>query len=147
MLVQTVRFGELEIKDTSIIHFVSPILGFEEERKFVFIPSSDEDSHFIYLQSIEDANLAFVLADPFPFYTGYEFDIEDKWIQKLKLDAKEDVEIRVVTTVRSPQDISVNLKAPIIINRKNNDAAQIILDNSRYTTRHSLFSNPSQGGE
>lgn len=138
MKVQSARFGEIEVAEDSVLQFVSAILGFQEETQYVLIPQVEE-SPFQYIQSMRDPNLTFVLADPFLFCADYEFNIEERWLQKLDLHSQEDVDIRVITTVRSASDISINLKAPIIINKRNKEAIQIVLDNTEYSTRYSLL--------
>ncbi|WP_162009996.1 flagellar assembly protein FliW [Paenibacillus xylanilyticus] len=138
MKVQSARFGEIEVAEDSVLQFVSAILGFQEETQYVLIPQVEE-SPFQYIQSIKDPNLTFVLADPFLFCADYEFTIEDRWLQKLDLQSQEDVDIRAITTVRSSSDISINLKAPIVINKKSKEAMQIVLDSADYSTRYSLL--------
>lgn len=137
MKVQSTRFGEIEVSQDSVIQFVSAILGFQEDTQYVLIPQVEE-SPFQYIQSIKDPNLTFVLADPFLFFTDYEFNIEERWLKKLDLHGQEDVDIRVITTVRSSEDISINLKAPIVINKKSKEAMQIVLESGDYSTRYSL---------
>ncbi|CAI6081267.1 Flagellar assembly factor FliW [Paenibacillus sp. JJ-100] len=138
MKVHSVRFGEIEVAEDSVIEFVSAILGFQEETRYVLIPQIEE-SPFQYIQSITDPNLTFVLADPFLFCAEYEFNIDERWQKKLNLHSQEDVDIRVITTVRSSTDISINLKAPIVINKKSKKAMQIVLENMDYSTRYSLL--------
>ena len=145
MKVQSTRFGEIEVSQGSVIQFVSAILGFQEDTQYVLIPQVEE-SPFQYIQSTKDPNLTFVLADPFLFYADYEFNIEERWLKKLDLQEHEDVDIRVITTVRSSEDISINLKAPIVINKKSKDAMQIVLENGDFPTRYSLV-NGQRGAE
>ena len=42
MLIQTTRFGEVEIQDQDILTFPSGMLGFSSERHFVMI---EDESH------------------------------------------------------------------------------------------------------
>ncbi|MFB5674712.1 flagellar assembly protein FliW [Paenibacillus terreus] len=140
MFIQTSRFGEIEVQEKDMITFVSPVLGFANLKKYVII-NALENSLFQYMQSLEDKDLTFVLADPFQWFPDYEFELERRWLQKLKLKSKKDVDIWAITTLRSSSDISINLKAPIVINTKSNEAAQIILEGLDYPTRYSLIDN------
>lgn len=144
MFVQTARFGEVEIEDTAIINFVSPILGFTEMTRYFLIQSSEE-SHFEFMQSVEDPNLTFVLTDPFLFQPDYEFDIEGRWLDKLNLPSEEFVDIKVITTIRSSTNVTMNLKAPIVINKITKEGVQIILESSDYSTRCSLIDHHGEG--
>ena len=50
MKIRTRDFGVIEIEDTSEITFVSPILGFENQSRFVFLNDDSIGSHFAFLQ-------------------------------------------------------------------------------------------------
>lgn len=140
MLILTSRFGEIEAQEKDMITFVSPVLGFTGLKRYVII-NALENTIFQFMQSLEDKDLTFVLADPFQWLPDYEFDLEDHWLRKLGIKSKHDVNIRVIATIRSSSDISINLKAPIIINIESNEAAQIILEGSDYSSRYSLIDN------
>jgi len=146
MLVKTSRFGNIDIEENDVVDFVCPILGFAEERKYIIINQFEQES-FQYLQSITEPNLTFVLANPFHFDEHYDFILEDHWVEELQVQSKEDVAVKVITTVRSATDITINLAAPIIINNKNQKAAQIVLESSNYSTKFSIISNKREGGE
>ena len=60
MNIKTTRFGEVEINDEKIIDFEQGIPGFEEETKFVIIPY-DEKSPFLFMQSVKQEDLAFLI--------------------------------------------------------------------------------------
>lgn len=137
MLVQTARFGELEVSEDEVWSFVNPILGFEMNSRYISI--SQENSLFEFFQSVEDEHLTFVVTDPFIFCKEYEFTLGQQWLDALHVDKEEQVAIRTIVTVRSSSDISINLKAPIVMNSRTREAAQIILDRSEYETRYSII--------
>lgn len=136
MLIRTARFGDLEVDEQSFWIMRNPILGFEEKKKFVVVPQ--KDSTFEYFQSVDDEHLTFILADPFTFFRNYDFLLEQRWIEMLQLKSDREIIIRTIVTVRTPQEISLNLKAPIIMNTSLREAAQIVLDAPGYSTRHSI---------
>ncbi|WHX48722.1 flagellar assembly protein FliW [Paenibacillus woosongensis] len=144
MIVQTARFGKIEVYPDTTWDFLVPILGFEEYKNFVGI--AQEDSPFEFIQSLDEENLTFVLTDPFMFYPEYEFTLEQRWRDILQIEKEDEVIVRSVVTVRSPSDITLNLKAPIIMNPKSRKAAQIILEQSEYETRHPLNKVEDQEG-
>ena len=63
MLIQTSRFGEIEVEENQIISFPSGLVGFSEDRRFV-IREDDAAAPFLWLQSVEDNGLAFVMIEP-----------------------------------------------------------------------------------
>ncbi|MCM3261530.1 flagellar assembly protein FliW [Paenibacillus lautus] len=139
MFVSTKRFGPIEIESNQMIVFESPILGFGDYKKYVLLQSEDKNSPFEFLQSVENENLSFIVTDPFAFFPEYEFRLEPHWIETLAVSDESDIIVMVVVTVRSANDISCNLKAPIVINKSNNSAAQIVLDQVSYMTQQPLL--------
>ena len=142
-IIDTVRFGKIEVEEGKIISFFDGIPGFEEEKKFLVIPYSEE-SPFVFLQSLKTAELAFLMTTPFVFFPEYEFEIDDESIEALGIEKEEDLLIYVLLTLpgKDIKQMTANLLAPIVINQQNHQAKQIILDKSEYKTKHLLF--PSQ---
>ncbi|WP_068783807.1 flagellar assembly protein FliW [Paenibacillus phocaensis] len=137
MIVNTARFGEIEAVSDNTWTFVSPILGFEQYKQFISL--SEGQGPFEFFQSLEDEHLTFVVTDPFRFYLNYDFSLEQRWLDLLHIEKVEQVVVRSIVAVRSSSDISINLKAPIIMNSKTKEAAQIILDRSEYQTRYLIM--------
>ena len=81
MQIQTALFGELTISESDIINFPEGLPGFKAEKKFILIPL-EEDSPFFYLQSIKEAELCLLLADPFTFFTDYQIKLSDVVLQQ-----------------------------------------------------------------
>ncbi|MGC6583526.1 flagellar assembly protein FliW [Paenibacillus sp. Dod16] len=139
MIINTKKFGQIEIESNQVIVFESPILGFGDLKKYVLLPSEDKKGPFEFLQSIENGNLSFIVTDPFVFFPEYEFQLEPQWIETLAVSDEFDIIVLIIVTVRSAEDISCNLKAPIVINKANNRAAQIVLDQVDYKTQQPLL--------
>ncbi len=140
MIIETTHFGTIEINDETIITFDYGIPGFEDTRRYGIIMGDDKDSPFKWIQSVEKSELAFALVDPFSIRNDYEFDIKDEYVSLLGIEDASKVMVLCIVVV--PEDIkmiSMNLKAPIIINTQNNKAAQIILDTDKYSVRHYIF--------
>lgn len=139
MILNTKRFGKIEIDNNQMIVFESPILGFEDFQKYILLQSEEKTSPFEFLQSAEDEDLSFIVTDPFVFFPQYEFHLEPHWLEALAITNESDITIMVIVTVRSPDDISCNLKAPVVINKSNHSAAQIVLEHGGYTTQQPLL--------
>lgn len=138
MLINTVTFGEIEIEKEKIITFENKILGFEEYNQFTIINSPDDET-FYWLQSLQEPELSFIMVNPVSFVEDYNIIISDKIQNKMDIKSLEDIVVYTLVTIgKNGQYISTNLKAPIIINTKNNQAAQLVLD-SDYPTRYYLF--------
>ncbi|SFC24061.1 flagellar assembly factor FliW [Bacillus sp. OV322] len=138
MNITTKYHGEQEIKQDDILTFESGIPGFIEEKGFCVLPL--EDSPFYVLQSINSANTAFIMADPFTFFKEYEFDLADEVMENLKIQSNEHVAVFVILTIKEPfNKTTANLQAPIIINTKSQLGKQYIINRGAYTTRHKII--------
>ena len=62
-------------------------------------------------------------------------------VEALSLDSDEDAVIYTLVTIPDGDvsRLSANLLAPVVVNKKNGKARQVILEKSNYTTRHLLF--------
>ena len=144
--IMTSRFGEIEAADESIIHFAAGIPAFEEEREFILIPY-EEDSPYVFLQSVRTPELAFLMTMPLTFFQDYEFTIDDDVEAELGLTSPEEVVIYAILTLAGNEirDLTANLMAPIVINAKTRRGKQIVRDRSPYTTKHRLFPAEKEG--
>lgn len=140
MILKTAKFGEVEIQEDLVFDFIEPILGYEHLKKFALVDHMP-DSPFKWLQSIEDENVALPVTMPSFFNIKYEFTIPDDKAEKLDIKAPEDVLILNVVNVPNgrPQDTTINLIGPIIVNVNNKKAMQLVLVNTNYSVRHKLF--------
>ena len=141
MEICTRDFGTIEIDESSIIRFADGIIGFEDYHDFVLLDDGDDMSPFRRLQSVEDSGLAFILLDPFSVKPDYEFTIDDDMAARLSIGSDEDVVVFSIVVI--PDDIklmSINLKAPIIINSEERRGAQYIIDRGDYGVRHYILS-------
>ncbi len=137
--VKTTRFGEIDVPDTDVIHLPLGLIGFPELKRYVLL-DHDKESPFKWFQSLEDGAIAFVLIDPLLFKPDYVAEVTDNELTELDVHAEEDLVISVIVTVPSnPQNMTANLKAPLIFNLKNRRGKQVILNTSQYNTRHNIM--------
>ena len=143
--VHTLRFGDITIDEDKVIHFDEGIPAFEDEHEFAVIPYDDE-SPYVFLQSLSTPDLAFLMTVPFVFFPDYEFELDDANQQKLGLEKEEDLLIYTLLTIPGGKvpDMTANLMAPIVINARTKQAKQVVLENSPYTTKHRLFQNKKE---
>ncbi len=144
--LSTARFGEIEVKESEIVHFENGIPAFEQEHEFVIIPY-EKESPYVFLQSVQTADLAFLMTNPFLFFPEYEFELEDAVQENLGITKQEDLCIYVLLTIPAGKvsEMTANLMAPIVIHVENHKASQIVLERSHYTTKHRLFPEVKEG--
>lgn len=137
MLIHSDCLGELDVD--KVWTFPQGILGFSEEKKFAVVPYKP-DSPFSFLQSVSEPSLTFLVVSPFDFFKDYEFEFNDQVAEELGVGQNNAPQImNLVTLIDKPEDMTVNLLAPIIINRETRQAVQIVLEQQTYTTSHRLF--------
>lgn len=144
--IATERFGIVNVEEDSIIHFVSPILGFDRIEKYVLLDHS-ENSPFKWLQAVDDPVLAFVVTNPKFFGIQYEFLLPDDSVEKLEIKKAEEVLVFTIVNIpdENPVEMTVNLLAPLVINQTNLKAMQVVLQDSDFTTRTPLLSDQTKG--
>jgi flagellar assembly factor FliW len=139
MIVQTERFGEIEVREEDIIKFERGLPGFENSKLFTLI-GVEEHAPFIYMQSLDQSQLVFIVVDPFEFFPQYEFDISDRVTEELAITSQEQATIRVIVSIKGNlESATANLVAPIVINKSSNLGKQVVLSTTPYTTKQSLF--------
>lgn len=138
MKIKTKFFGEVDIDEKQIINFEEGIPGFPEYKKYVIL--NDEELDFVFLQSVEEEHLCFITLPPALIVGDYSFDLSDDTVEKLELEKPEDAAVLAILNI--PEDfrkMTANLKAPIVINTKNNKGIQELLDGDNYSMKHQVF--------
>ena len=143
MRVQTKWFGEIEVSDEKIITFEKGIIGFEDWKKYtlVYDAEKEEDVSIVWLQAVDEPTLALPIMKPEIVYEAYDPIVEDEIINSLGENIK-DAELMVFCALTVPQDLTkmtINLKAPIIINVDTMKRVQLIADNSDYQVRYPIY--------
>lgn len=133
------KFGEIDFEEKEIIVLPKGILGFSQLTRYILV-ENEGSAPFKWLQSVEDPNVAFVIADPLDFFPNYKLEIDEKELEELKYTNSKDLITYVIVTV--PQDASLasaDLLGPLVVNSKKQLAKQAVMSNSPYTTKHYLL--------
>lgn len=131
--------GNISYSLEDVIKFEKSIPGFEDIKNFI-IKDADEDGPFKILQSIDDVNIGFVLISPFDIEENYEIKLTDEIIERLRIKESSDVVLYSLVTLSSKvENITVNLKAPLVINIKEKKGEQFIVDKEIYKIKHPLM--------
>lgn len=142
MKISTTRFGEIEIDENRIFNFELPIIGFDHLKKFIIL-DPNKDSIFKWLQSAEDATLAFPIISVAALNYDYSVDLPDNIVETLDIQNVESLLVMNITSIPqdNPQGTTINLLAPLIFNLTNNKAGQIVLSGSGYDISFPMFKN------
>ena len=138
--------GKIEISEDRLITIPEGLFGFEDYTKYALVDSDYEP--FIWLQSCEDPNLAFLIVDPFLISSEYEADIDDATLKYIGIESPEDLVVMTIVTIPSDGTaITANFLGPIVINRKNKKCVQVVLNDNRWTTKFDIVASLKKKGE
>ena len=141
MEIKTTRFGQVEIDENLIITLPEGILGFEDFRRYIILDHFDKESPFKWLQSVEDPSLAFVITDPLVFIPEYKARISKEEVSSIELsDVSKSIIVVIVNIKRDHSEITINLQGPVVINADKKLAKQVVIRESDYSVRHTIFS-------
>ena len=135
MKVLTRDFGEVEVNEEDIFTFEEKIYGFEEYSDFIMIYDDDFNGEYVWLQSTEDPDLCFIIANP-ALIPDYKPDFKKEAVSVL---GQGTFEYWVMMVVKDDiKECTVNLKSPIIINLDTRKGMQLILEDD-HPIRYKLF--------
>ena len=138
MKVMTVRFGELDVPEDQLILFPGGILGFPGLTRYVLIDVG-EDCPFKWLQCVEEPGLAFVVMDPRLFKPDYVVRASALELADIGLSDPTGAVVYVILSQPGPEDdLTGNLKGPLVANPQLRLAKQLVLQDPEYSTRHTI---------
>jgi flagellar assembly factor FliW len=136
MLIETTRFGPVDIDESRLIEIPAGLLGFSSYKNFSLL-QPDDNGVFFWLQSVETPDLAFVVTDPALWVPDYQATIRKEQMEELGLTETGDAQVLVIVNKRE-QSLTANLQGPIIINSANRRGMQLVLAEKKWSTRHEL---------
>jgi flagellar assembly factor FliW len=136
MLIETTRFGNVEIDGSRVITFKDGLLGFTNSRRFALIQTT-EDAVFLWMQSVDNPALAFLVCDPLAFVPDYQAQIRTDDLKSLEMRDLTDCRVLVIVN-KVDGYLTANLLGPLVIGAQSLLARQLVLSDKRYQTRHRL---------
>ncbi len=137
MEVRTTRFGTVSVSEDRLITFPKGLLGFGSCTRFCLLEPS-EDACFFWLQSVEDAGLAFVVTDPNFFVPEYSVPIRAEQMEELGIKELGDAQVFVIVN-KVDSTLTGNLQGPLVINTLTKTGEQMVVAEKKWTTRHPLL--------
>lgn len=139
MLIETMDFGLVEIREEEIINFPRGIYGFGDTKKYVVLENPD-NVWMMHLQATDSPRPRFILLDPYMFVSDYKpiLPAEADEIFGTRDPGKLSVFI-IACIPGNISDMTVNFKSPVLIDFDKKIGAQLILENDSYSVRTRLF--------
>lgn len=138
MNINTRDFGEITVSEEDIINFTSGMYGFDDYKDYVILKDDPKDD-IMFLQSIDNIDLSFVIVDPYAIFRNYEPSLNEEDLNELSVKNEDSLKFLVIAIIQENiKDSVVNLKSPIAINPKTRRAKQVILQNA-YPLRYNIL--------
>jgi flagellar assembly factor FliW len=120
------------------VQFPLGLLGFEQVHDYTLIADPAE-APFRWLQAKTDSRLAFLVLSPFEVMPNYELDLSDEDARFLGLESALDALVFNIVTLRPKAVSTVNLRGPLVFNRRTGIGKQVVLpDSSAYAVSYPL---------
>lgn len=144
--IETTRFGTVDFSVEDVVTLKEGLFGFPDQTRFVVIQHK-EGSPFSWLQSVESGDLAFLVIDPGHYVPDYAPEMPDEVAKALQIDEETPRLVYTIVTIPkgNPNDMTLNLAGPILINLENRLAKQVVVEDNRYPIRYKVFSEEKQG--
>jgi len=126
MIIKTRDFGEEEISENVVIDFPNGVYAFEDDKRFVLLSPCGENKYPMWLQSIDNPNLCFIVFDPSEFVDGYSVELDEDAKSIVGGDSAPLDYLCMAVVPNDFIDTTVNLKSPIVINSFLKKGVQII---------------------
>lgn len=140
-------FGNIEYTKENIIYFEEGLIGISDKKSFILI-EKDDFKPFSYLQSVDEGSFILVVINPILVTKEYDFQIYKDDLNAIGLtegDTENFSLLAIVIMSNQIENVTVNMKAPIIVNIHTKQAKQVILQNDDYSVEEPLIRASSAG--
>ena len=130
------QLGELLLHEDSLISFPEGIFGYEYLKQFALV-EIEETEPFIWMIAIEEPEISLPMLRYKTVYPEYELNMSSTERRMLKLGQGDPFHVFFVVTVNEEKEqITANLKGPIVINLEERLGAQIVAPNEGYVIHY-----------
>lgn len=145
MTIESKPYGEIEISERQVINFPIGIFGFEHLHDYALLDAGQPP--FYWLQSLDEAAIAFIIMNPYVLRPDYVLDIPDGDLESIDYESDEEVLVFAIVTIPEDQNkMSANLQGPIVINRVQQLGRQAISLNESWGTKHVIMEELADAG-
>ncbi len=136
MVIQTTRFGPVEVDDDRFIEFPAGLLGFAQARTFALL-QPDDRGVFFWLQSVDNPDLAFVVTDPALWVEDFSAPLREEQVREIGLRDLSELQTFVIVNRRGGA-LTANFQGPLLISAVSRRGLQLVLADRRWSTRQEL---------
>jgi flagellar assembly factor FliW len=125
MEVLTTRFGIVDVEPGDVLLFPAGMLGLDDCQHWVLLADA-ENAWLGWLQSTTHADVALAVVVPRRFVPEYDVRVPRSELAPLALTDADDAQVLVVVGKNDHNTITLNLKAPLILNLRRRLGRQVI---------------------
>ena len=139
MIIESERFGEIDLDDSHVIEFPHGFPGLEELHEFVIL-QMEETKPILWLQSVSDKYISLPVIIPFEILDDYCINVRDEELEPLGIVSQKDLLVmNVVVITEDITKMTANMAAPIIVDTKIGKGKQIVIDAKDLSTSYPIF--------
>lgn len=133
------RFGSVLVQGDEVLAFPEGIPGFEDLREYLLL-SPPDFAPLKFLVALRDPEISFLVLQPHTCLPGYTPALEAAHLRGLEAADPADMAIYAILTFHPErEEVTANLRAPILINPAARLGRQVILTDSKYALHHPLL--------
>ncbi len=145
LAIETAKFGLIEFETGDVVTFADGLLGFPGLHRFVLIQHR-EGSPFRWMQSVEKGEIAFLVIDPATYISDYAPLMPEKLAEQLQLTEETPRLVYTIVTIPrgKPEEMTLNLAGPIVVNAGTGQARQIVIEDDAFPIRFRVMQKSDQ---
>ena len=124
MRINTTRFGRIDVDAGDVLHFASGLPGLEDCRDWALLADAGNDA-LGWLQSVSRGDVALAVVSPRRFVPDYQVRIPRSELTPLAIADIRQAQVVVVVGTNG-KTLTLNLKAPIVINLETRTGRQVV---------------------
>ena len=125
MQIQSSRFGTLDVHYSDMLFMPQGLIGFETCRHWVLL-ANEENEEVAWLQSVALSDVALPVISPRRLLPNYRLHVHRRDIDLLQVHQRDRVFVLTIVS-RSGDNLTTNLKSPIILNSTQRREVQVVV--------------------
>lgn len=136
-ILNTPRFGAIEYTQDDVVTFRDGMIGMPNCRHFLILQHK-EGSPFRWLQCLDEPAIAFLVVEPQHYAPEYRPAVHESALAAIELLEETPNLVYTVVTIPKgkPEEMTLNLAGPIVINAVNRLAKQVVLEDPRWPLKY-----------
>ncbi len=139
MIIKTTRFAQVNIESKDVLNFPEGLLGFSDLKNFILLEDPN-DEIFAWLQSCDEPAIAFPVLEPELFKADYHALPSRSDFTAIDFQSGDILRAFCIVTIPDdPTLMTANMKAPVVVNLRNRQARQCVLQDNSLAIREPIF--------